>query len=374
MTGASASGSRLRDGRSRASGIRSRWPAGADDLGLVALDRRDRAVDAERRRLDGIARRERPGEAEAARRAPASPAPPGPRVGGRAEPAVALAPRRVRGALAVAPPGQPDLLAQRLELLARGCEVALRLRGGPLALAPRPTPCTAAISLLELRSRSAHAPASRGGLGALRLRRRRARRPRRARPPPPRRAAPGSGAARARRARARPRRRRRRARAARRSGARATSRPAERDAVERRVRVGVEAGAGVRDAVGRARPLLQLRVVGRHERQPRLLGEPREQRLRERRALDRIGAGGELVEQHERPLAAASGSRRCWRRGRRRSRGSSRSTAGRRCRRAPGRRRAGRPSRPAAAARTGGAARRARASSARPSCRPCSGR
>ena len=31
----------------------------ADHLGLVALDRRDRAADAERRRLDGVARRER---------------------------------------------------------------------------------------------------------------------------------------------------------------------------------------------------------------------------------------------------------------------------------------------------------------------------
>ena len=65
---------------------------------------------------------------------------------------------------------------------------------------------------------------------------------------------------------------------------------------------GSKPGRGVGDAVGRARPLLQLRVVRRHDREPRLRREPREQRLRERRSLDRIGAGGELVDEHERPL------------------------------------------------------------------------
>ena len=80
------------------------------------------------------------------------------------------------------------------------------------------------------------------------------------------------------------------------------ARPSERDAVERSMRVGVEARRRVGDALGRARPLLQLRVVRRHDREPRLLREPREQRLRECGSLDGIGAGGELVDEHERSL------------------------------------------------------------------------
>ena len=53
---------------------------------------------------------------------------------------------------------------------------------------------------------------------------------------------------------------------------------------------------GVGGAVRRARPLLHLGVVRRRHGQPRLRGEPDEERLRERRALDRIRARGELVD------------------------------------------------------------------------------
>ena len=151
--------------------------------------------------------------------------------------------------------------------------------------------------------------------------------------------------------------------------------PAEREPVERRVGLQVEAGGGVRDAVVRARPLLQLGVVRRHDRQPRLRREP----------LERAPARAPSPPRdrcRRRPRRAARatapsptrGSRRACGRGRRRSRGSSRSTGGRRCRRARRRRPAAPPRRPAGAGRTGGAAPRGRASSARPSCRRCSDR
>ncbi len=78
--------------------------------------------------------------------------------------------------------------------------------------------------------------------------------------------------------------------------------PPEREPVQRRVRLHVEAGSRVHDAVARARPLLQLAVVRRHDGQPRLAGEPFEERLRERRAFLRIRAGGDLVQQHQRPF------------------------------------------------------------------------
>ena len=80
------------------------------------------------------------------------------------------------------------------------------------------------------------------------------------------------------------------------------ARPAERDPVERLVRLGIEPGRRVRGAVGRARPFLQLGVVRRHDRQPRLLGEPRQERLGERGSLDRIGARRELVDEDERAV------------------------------------------------------------------------
>ena len=115
----------------------------ADHFGLVALDRRDRAADAERRRLDGVAGRERPAERQRlVERAQRLLRPRG--AGGRgAEPAVAVpfgANRRGRRRpprFPLAPARHVDLLAQRSQLLARRCEVALRLGGRALALAGR---------------------------------------------------------------------------------------------------------------------------------------------------------------------------------------------------------------------------------------------
>ena len=76
--------------------------------------------------------------------------------------------------------------------------------------------------------------------------------------------------------------------------------PAERERVGGRERLGVEADGAVERAGRRARPLLDLGVVRRRDRQRRALRELVEQGPRERRALDRVGAGGDLVEQHER--------------------------------------------------------------------------
>ena len=78
--------------------------------------------------------------------------------------------------------------------------------------------------------------------------------------------------------------------------------PPERDPVVRRVRLRVERRRGVDGVVARARPFLQLRVVRRHDRQPRLVREPLDERLRERRALLGVGAGGDLVDEHERAV------------------------------------------------------------------------
>ena len=124
------------------------------------------------------------------------------------------------------------------------------------------------------------------------------------------------------------------------------ARPSESDAVERRLGLRVEARRRVRRAFGRARPLLELRVVARGYGEPRLAGEPTEERLREGGALDRVGAGRDLVEEHERACRSrvedrdevphVAGERREAHR---------RSTARRRCRRAPRRRPAAAPSR-----------------------------
>ena len=45
--------------------------------------------------------------------------------------------------------------------------------------------------------------------------------------------------------------------------------------------------------------------MARRDREPRLAGEPREERLREPGALDGIRSGGDLVEQHERAVGRA---------------------------------------------------------------------
>jgi hypothetical protein len=79
-------------------------------------------------------------------------------------------------------------------------------------------------------------------------------------------------------------------------------RPAERDPVERLVCLRIQPGGRVRGPVGRARPLLQLRMVRGRDRQPCLAGQPRHERLREGRPLDRVGAGGQLVHEDKRPL------------------------------------------------------------------------
>ncbi len=68
----------------------------------------------------------------------------------------------------------------------------------------------------------------------------------------------------------------------------------------RRERGGVEPDRRVLGALVACRPLLELGVVGRHERLCATRLQRLEQRLRERRALDRVGARRDLVEQHER--------------------------------------------------------------------------
>ena len=77
----------------------------------------------------------------------------------------------------------------------------------------------------------------------------------------------------------------------------------DRQRERRRERVGVEPDRGVLGAVVARRPLLELGVVGGHERLRAARLQRLEQRLRERGALDRIGAGRDLVEQHERARA-----------------------------------------------------------------------
>ena len=64
----------------------------------------------------------------------------------------------------------------------------------------------------------------------------------------------------------------------------------EHDPVERRMRHVVEAGRRVRRSFGRARPLLELRMVRRHDGQARLSRELRQDGLCERAALGRVRA------------------------------------------------------------------------------------
>src|SRR6185295_17576849 len=118
-------------------------PGRANHFGLVALDRRDRAVDAEARRLDRVPRRKRPGQrqrlierAQLLLRARGASR-------GCAEPAIAVAfgaNRRSRGRpsrLTLTPARRVDLRAQRSQLLPCRSEVALRLGRCPLTLSGR---------------------------------------------------------------------------------------------------------------------------------------------------------------------------------------------------------------------------------------------
>ena len=281
-------------GAAAPAGSRHAMPPGAEHLRLVAVDRRDRAAHAERPApRPGRRPRAAPSSAAARERAERP-------LGARA--ASAAAPRRrsrsrlrdgrLRGAArarARAGARRGSRSRSAVELGARLGEVALGLLRARASRSARPTRAP-----LDL------APRAR----ASRARRARERRPRSLRSAAARSAAAallgrlGLGEQ-----LGRPQPLRRRCGRARRRRRRAVepeplgdlqrvrrARPAERDPVERLVRLGIEAGRGVRDAVGRARPLLQLGVVRRHDRQPRLRGEPREQRLRERRALDRVGA------------------------------------------------------------------------------------
>ena len=103
-------------------------PCSADDLRLLALDRRDRPVDAERRRLDRVTRGEWAGERKRLVELPDCALRPDGVLGGGSEPAVAS---RLVPAVA---PSQPDLGSKRVELGPRGGQVALRVRRGALPL------------------------------------------------------------------------------------------------------------------------------------------------------------------------------------------------------------------------------------------------
>ena len=233
------------------------------------------------------------------------------RLGGGAEPPVALALRAARrrasraAPLLLAPARGADLVAERAAARRAPPRAPARGRDRAPPLLVRRRRARASISAAQLRLALARGAARAAlGLPAPGAAALAAPRPPAARPPPPRRAARSVRGARGLdRGRGRRRRPQGRARAAPRSGAPARCRPADRDPVERRVRLRVEAGGRVRGAVGRARPLLQLGVVRRHDGQPRLPGEPGDERLRERRALVRVGAGGELVEEDERAPA-----------------------------------------------------------------------
>ena len=80
----------------------------------------------------------------------------------------------------------------------------------------------------------------------------------------------------------------------------AAARQPDRQAVRRRERLEVELDRGVPRAAGRVGVGLQLGVVGRRGDERAGPDEVVEERLGERRALGRVGAGAELVEQDER--------------------------------------------------------------------------
>ena len=296
LTGVSASGSRRREGRSCASGTRSRWPAGPTTsasspsiAAIVPCTPSAGASTGSPAASGAVSGSGSSSDSDRALRPHGS-------LRGRAEPAVAL---RLVPPLAAR---HPDLVSQRLELRACGRELAQRLGGSALALGcgGRPHRVDLGLELLLALPRAFGEPCRLGVLA----------------PPPAARsaAAPRSAASasassswiRSRSGATRPRA----------SATTAASRPSRSAIwsaceipgrpsampVQRRVRVGVEPRGRVRDAVRRARPLLQLGVVRRHDRQARLLGEPRQECLRQRGALDRVRAGGHLVEQDERPL------------------------------------------------------------------------
>ena len=116
---------------------------GADDLRLLPFDRRDRATDAERGRLDGIAGRERCPQLERLIQSSDLLLRPRRPLGRGTEPAIALpfGPRSRRrrrpSRLLIPASGDPDLLPQRLQLGACLGEFPFGRRGGQLALARR---------------------------------------------------------------------------------------------------------------------------------------------------------------------------------------------------------------------------------------------
>ena len=156
----------------------------------------------------------------------------------------------------------------------------------------------------------------------------------------------------------------------------AAAREADRQAVGRRQRLEVELDRGVARRGGLVRVDLDLGVVRGRRHEGARADEVVEQRLRERRALRRVGAGAELVEQHEGPGAGVlddPDDRAQVARERREATG--RWTARRRCprtrRAAPA---AASPSPRARGARPGASGTAGPAFAARPSCRRCSGR
>ena len=177
FTAGSAALRRARDGRSRASAIRTRCPLEPDHLGLVAVDRGDRAAHADVGASTG------------------SPAPSGASTGSgsssvrsdRSAFAARSTPRRARDrppAPTRAPPRRTQLRPQRRELVTRLGQLALRLGDRRGSRSRSADARTFSISACELPPRAPSA------VRAQLARPRSARRPLPARPPRSRRAAP----------------------------------------------------------------------------------------------------------------------------------------------------------------------------------------
>ena len=146
----------------------------------------------------------------------------------------------------------------------------------------------------------------------------------------------------------------------------------EAERVERPQRPHVHPDRGVGGALRRAGPRLHPRVVGGRDHQGALVDEPGDDGLRQAGALVGVGAGGGLVEQHQRPPAGGLHDRD--------EPAHVGGEGGEALRdrlvvadvgQHPVEHRHRGPARPAPAARTGGASPAARASSAPRSCRPC---